>query len=107
MAKKSTHLEELIYTMKEFDYETEDIETLELDEEFIQNIYDNAVFIIDEMVNGYVLHLLESIFLLVNSVYKFNQQNKPMFNLDLFEIKKVNVMSIYSLKDNICEVTEL
>lgn len=188
MAKKSYHLEELINTMKEFDCEIEDIETLEPDVEFIQNIHDNAVFIIDERVNGYVLHSLESVLLLVifamiancntfseiyafgcfhfewldkhirfetglpslstikrvisfinpkeleellvNSVHTFNQQNEPIFRLGLFkvndiksldgktanssdrnnskngEIKKMNAMSVYSLKDNICEATE-
>ena len=188
MAKKSINLEELIKVMDKFNCEIEDIEILEPDVEFIQNIYDNAVFIIDERVNGYVLHSLESVLLLVifamiancntfseihafgcthfkwldkhikfenglpslstikrvisfinpkeledllvNSVHTFNEQNEPIYSLGLFkitdiksldgktanssdrsnskdgEIKKMNAMSVYSLKNKICEATE-
>ncbi len=165
--------------MKGFDCEVEDVETLEPDVEFIQNIHDNAVLIIDERVNGYVLHSLERVLLLVifamiancntfseiyafvcfhfewlnkhikfeaglpslstikrvisfinpkeveellvNAVRTFNQQNEPIFRLDLFkddiksldgktansskrnnskngEIKKMNAISVYLLK---------
>lgn len=65
MAKKVIYLEELIKVMDKFDCEIEDIEVLEPDVEFIQNIHDNSVLIIDERVNDYVLHSLESVLLLV------------------------------------------
>lgn len=188
MAKKAIYLEELVKVMDKFDCEIEDIETLEPDVEFIQNIHDNSILIIDERVNGYVLHSLESILLLVifamiancntfteiyafgcfhfewlnkhvkfengmpslstikrvisfinpreleelliNSVQVFNKQNEPIYRLGMFEvldiksldgktanssdrdcskdgeIKKMNAMSAYSLKNEICEATE-
>ena len=65
MAKKAVYLDELIKVVDKFDCKIEDIETLEPDVEFIQNIHDNSILIIDERVNDYVLHSLESVLLLV------------------------------------------
>ena len=65
MAKNAIYLDKLIKVIDKFYCKIEDIETLEPDVEFIQNIYDNSILIIDERVNGYGLHSLESVLLLV------------------------------------------
>lgn len=187
MAKKAKKLEEIVNIIN-LNYELEEIEQLEPDVLFIEKINDNATYIVDERVNGYVLHTLESIILLVifaviaksntfeeiyifgcthfkwlskyikfenglpsistikrvisfinpkelekilvESVKSFNENNKPIYKLGLFEIKdikvadgkvakssgrktskegkiaKTNALSIYSVKEGICEVTE-
>ena len=187
MARKSTRLNEII-SLLENEERIEDIEMLEPDVVFIQRITDNASLIIDERVNGYVLHSVESVLLLVifgiiancntftdiyifgclhfewlskyirfengmpslatikrvisfinskelenmlvESVKTFNDDNKPIYQLGLFKIEdikttdgkvanssgrknskngkiqKTNAMSIYSVKNSICEATE-
>lgn len=187
MARKSKILEE-ITNLNGLAEKIDDIETLEPDVIFIQKINDNAMMIVDERINGYVLHSVESILLLVifaviaksnsfteiyifgcshfewlskyiefengmpslstikrvisfinpkelesilvDAVKKFNDNNKPLYQLGLFkiediktidgktanasgrkkskngEISKMNTMSAYSVKNKICECTE-
>lgn len=187
MARKSVILEN-IKDIKVLNEKIEDIETLEPNIEFIQKLNNNAILIVDERINGYVLHSLESILLLVifaiiancntftdiylfgckhfewlnkyikfenlmpslstikrvisfinpkelenllvETVDIFNNNNKPLYQLGLFKIEdikatdgktanssgrkdskngcisKMNAMSIYSVKKEICEATE-
>ena len=189
MAKKSKVLQDVTSIINLLEPEDiENIEMLEPDVLFIQNINDNASLIVDERINGYVLHSLESVLLLVifaiiancntfteiyffgsthfdwlnkyikfesglpslstikrvisfinpreleellvQSVSMFNNDNKPIYQLGLFQIEdikstdgkvanssgrenskngkisKTNAMSVYSLKNQICEATE-
>lgn len=187
MARKSKSLNEII-SMLESEEKVEDIERLEPDVIFVQRINDNASLIVDQRVNGYVLHSVESVILLVifaimancntftdiyifsclhyewlskyitfenglpslstikrvisflnpkelenvlvESAKTFNDNNKPIYQLGLFKIEdiktadgkvanssgrkdskngkiaKTNAMSVYSVKNNICEATE-
>lgn len=187
MARKSKILEE-ITNLNGLAEKIDDIETLEPDVIFIQKINDNAMMIVDERINGYVLHSVESILLLVifaviaksnsfteiyifgcshfewlskyiefengmpslstikrvisfinpkelesilvDAVKRYNDNNKPLYQLGLFkiediktidgktanasdrkkskngEISKMNAMSAYSVKNKICECTE-
>lgn len=187
MARKSKILEEII-NLNGLAEKIDDIETLEPDVIFIKKINDNAMMIVDERINGYVLHSVESILLLVifaiiaksnsfteiyifgcshfewlskyiefengipslstikrvisfinpkelenilvEAVKRFNDNNKPLYQLGLFKIEdiktidgktanasnrkkskngeifKMNAMSAYSVKNKICEGTE-
>ncbi len=187
MTRKSKALEEII-NINELLEKVEDIETLEPDALFIQKINEGIMMIVDERINGYVMHSVESIILLtifaiiancntfteihifgcvhfewlskyikfengfpslstikrvisfinpkelenilVESVKTFNENNKPLYQLGMFEIEdikaldgktanssdrknskngtipKMNAMSVYSVKDGICEATE-
>ena len=64
MARKSKILEE-ITNLNGLAEKIDNLETLELDIILIKKINDNAMMIIDERINGYVLHSVESILLLV------------------------------------------
>lgn len=64
MARKSKVLEEII-NINELLEKVEDIETLEPDALFIQKINDSVMMIVDERINGYVMHSVESIVLLM------------------------------------------
>jgi len=187
MARKSKALEKII-NIDELLEKVEDIETLEPNALFIQKINESVMMIVDERVNGYVMHSVESIILLaifaiiancntfteihifgcvhfewlskyikfengfpslstikrvisfinpkelenilVEAVKTFNEDNKPLYQLGMFEIEdikaldgktanssdrkksktgeisKMNAMSEYSIKNKICEATE-
>ena len=188
MARKSKELEEITKIFKMEEIAEENIELLEPEVTFIEKINDNSIYILDERIEGSVVHSLESVILLVifaviarcdtfvdiylfgmkhyewlskyihfenglpsvstikrvvsfinpkelekvllESVKSFNENNKPLYQLGQFKIEdikaadgktanssdrknsnngkiaKTNAMSLYSVKNEICEATE-
>lgn len=65
MARKSKELEEITKILKIEEINEENIELLEPEVTFIEKINDNSIYILDERIQGSVLHSLESVILLV------------------------------------------
>ena len=189
MAKVSKELKNILDMFDEEErLEDDEIETLNIDAKFINNLKENSIYILDERIEGSVLHSLESIILtvifaiiskcntfreidffmkkhyewldkhikyenglpsistiqrtigfinpkeleevLVETFKNFLRVNKPLYKDGAFEIndiktmdgktansfdrktskngeiKKMNAMSVYSVKNNYCEATE-
>ena len=66
MARKSKELEEIIKIFKEDEYiDEEELEKININAEFITNIKENAIYIVDERQIETVLHSIESVLLSV------------------------------------------
>ena len=65
MARKSKELEEISKILKIEEIEEDKIELLEPEVIFIEKLNDNSIYILDERIEGSVLHTLESVILLV------------------------------------------
>lgn len=66
MARKTKELEEIIKIFKEDEYiDEEELEKININAEFITNIKENAIYIVDERQIETVLHSIESVLLSV------------------------------------------